>query len=443
MGTIVMPFDQTFANPKLIGEFLTVELKNQRGQSSKATLNLNTVLGNVNGKFKWGGRDFMSTARDVSLNGSILSANLNQGNRVVSDKIDLGLYLKNNNGKLVNTGSSAADAGIPSPTDAPPPAYPKNSRSAAYRSYKSTKLSQESRSSTYFMYTVAADKLRLQGSILHAECLKLDGTYVPQTLDLDEYIGVVNGRLVWGRPKFRAICQNIRLEGYILHADCRDESETTISSSLDLSRYLQCYDGVLGVKMTVNDAELTSFLSEARWMKLRVVTEPDASVHCRVYYRARPAEMNELFAESVGDDIKAELEDKVKAEMNRIVTDSMTAELRAQLLERVEEAFAIAKKTVVDTCNEMIDAAVNKVTISCTESIVGPLGDQLANQCNVAIMNAVEEVTSTAIAHYQERVEILMEREMMVAATRRARTEAALLAMYKELAIGGVWGRDD
>ncbi|KAF5329924.1 hypothetical protein D9758_018643 [Tetrapyrgos nigripes] len=448
-----MPFDQTFSNPSLTGESLNLELRDERGQVTAANLNLNTILGNVDGKLKWGGRDLMSTAQDLSLNGSILSAKLKHGDDILSDQIDLSFYIKNNNGKLETVYGSVNAARNPS-TDAvsdgnrnhtamdPPPAY-HNSKSAAYRSYRTaSNWSQESRSSTYFVYTVAADNLRLEGSVLQAECLKLDGTYVSQTLELDDHIGVVNGQLVWGRSKFHSICQNIRLVGYILHADYRDENDNTISSSLDLSRYLQCYDGVLGVKMTVNDAELTSFLREARWLKLRVIAESDASavVGKNPAFKGAfnsiavstsehvLAEMNELFAESSRDDKKG-LVDKAKADMNRVVATSIPE--GKKLSERIEAVFETAKREVIEICNDMIAASVNDLNNSFA-SILGPLADHFVGQDNGSeIMDAVREAISATIAHYQERAEILMEREMMAAATRGA--------LHKELVFGEVW----
>ncbi|KAK7466057.1 hypothetical protein VKT23_004781 [Stygiomarasmius scandens] len=432
-----MPFDQTFSNPSLTGDSLNLELSDERGQVTAASLNLNTVLGNVDGKLKWGGRDLMSTALELSLNGSMLSAKLKHGDEILSDQIDLSLYIKNNSGKLEIVDGSVDAASNPS-TDAV-----SGGNQNPYRLYRTaSKWSQESRSNTYFVYTVAADKLHLEESILQAECLKLDGTYVSQTLDLDDHIGVVNSRLVWGRSKFHSICQNIRLVGYILHADYHDENNDTISSSLDLSRYLQCYDGVLGVKMTVNDGELTSFLREAPWLRLRVIAESDASavVGKNPAFKGAfnsiavstskhvLAEMNELFAESSRDDKKA-LVDKAKDDMNRVVSTSIPE--GKKLSERIEAVFETAKREVIEICNDMIAASVNDLSNSFA-NILGPLADQFVGQDNGSeIMNAVREAISTTIAHYQERAEILMEREMMVAATRGA--------LHKELVFGEVW----
>jgi hypothetical protein len=123
--------------------------------------------------------------------------------------------------------------------------------------------------------------------------------------------------------------------------------------------------------------------------------------------------------------------------MTRNIASSITTQLRKQLSEKIEVTFDETKKGVMQACNETIDTAVKQVTAQCSDSIILSVGEQIATQCNVAILSAVQEVTSTAIAHYQERVEILMEKEMVSASVRRARTEAALLSVYKELKSSG------
>ncbi|KAF5372508.1 hypothetical protein D9758_005255 [Tetrapyrgos nigripes] len=406
--------------------------------------------------------------KNISLDGSILKAELKQlAGNWVADKIDLSLHIKNDNGKLVPIDATTLKAPNPTPPPTPvplstssiidpPPAYHKESltKFSAYRTYCSSQFkSQESRSSSYFMYSVASDKLRLVGSTLHAECLTLDGSYAVQTLDLAKYIGVVNGHLVWGCRDFHSACRSVKLEGYVLHAECHDEKKVVIKSSLDLSRYLHSYDGVLSVKVTVDSSELSKLFSEARWLKFRVVTEPDSSVVVggsafkSVFHSLAEAtsayvhtEMTQYLADTIGQDIKSLLIEKVRAEMTETVTASMTMALQKQLSEKIEVAFAATKKTVIESCDEVINVAVNKVSTQCTESVVLSVGEHVATQCNLAIASATQEVASTAITHFRENVEILMEQQMVVASTRRARTEAALLAVYKELGAEGVLG---
>lgn len=290
---------------------------------------------------------------------------------------------------------------------------------------------------------MSTDRLRLNGYILSAECLRSDGTYNSSTLDLKEYIGIVSGKLVWGRREFLKDCTSVKLDGYNLIAESLYE-KTTIESTLDLSRYLQAYDGVLGLKVAESNSELSGLFSEARWMKIKVVTEPDASVVVKGGFRDAfngisestskhvITEMTEDLAESMTLDIRGSLDDKVKTEMTRVINDTVTEEIRTALTERIEEAFSLAKKTVLEACEAMLQEAVNKVTVQCTESIIGPMSDAVAAQCKTAMAHVITSVTSSAVDHFQERVEIMLEREIVSASLRRAQTRAAFMQMLAD-----------
>ncbi|KAE9406201.1 hypothetical protein BT96DRAFT_266380 [Gymnopus androsaceus JB14] len=307
----------------------------------------------------------------------------------------------------------------------------------------SIKSSSEYRSSSFFKHTVSS--LHLDGDILHAQCLKSDGTYGSSKLNLSECIGVVCGKLVWGRRDFRSHCKSVKLEKYTLIAECVYEGET-IKSTLDLTRYLQSYDGTLGLKVAKPSPELSSLFSESRWMKFKIVTEPDASMViqnaafkdafssiAQTTSKHVVAEMTEDLVESVTETIKRSLRDKVKVEMTRVISETMKRQVRDTLSVRIEEAFAAAKKSVLVACNTVIDEAVNKVTVECTKSIIEPIGDDVVSQCSVAIAKAVTSVTETTVEHFQERVEILLEREMVSASLHRANTEASFLKMLQHV----------
>ncbi|THU83250.1 hypothetical protein K435DRAFT_639765, partial [Dendrothele bispora CBS 962.96] len=80
--------------------FLLVDCQRQDGEFKDSSLNLTTVLGVANGKFRWGGRGFSSHARNTSLAGSELSAELKNGDRWEFDTVDLTTHIRNNNGAL-------------------------------------------------------------------------------------------------------------------------------------------------------------------------------------------------------------------------------------------------------------------------------------------------------------------------------------------------------
>lgn len=141
----------------------------------------------------------------------------------------------------------------------------------AVRTSNASYSSYSKRSSSYLEFSIG-NTLTLKGSILHAKGRKSGETdrTLNLELDLNSYIGVVNGKLIWGRTDFFAVCKNVRLEGFVLHAECEDDSQTRVSSTLDLSRYLQIYNRKLDVKVTdQTGVEMVDFFSEARWLKFK------------------------------------------------------------------------------------------------------------------------------------------------------------------------------
>ncbi|THU92004.1 hypothetical protein K435DRAFT_800806 [Dendrothele bispora CBS 962.96] len=440
-----MPFNpRTYRDPRLLGDFLLVECQCQDGKFKDSSLNLTTVLGVVNGKFRWGGRGFSSHARNISLAGSDLSAEIKNGDRWEFDVVDLSTHIRYNNSALEVFGVTMDNPGAD-----PPPAYHRASQtsSTTTRTSRLSSSASESRSSYYFRKTVSADKLRLQGSVLHADFRKADGGFASSTIDLDEYIGVVSGKLVWGRKGFRSECTNIRLEEYTIKVECRDEeTHSSVTADLDLTRYLQVYDGVLGVKVAeVPNAELSNLFSEVRWMKFKVVTEPDASVAVKnpafkgaisslaeLTSRHVVTDLSEDLKKSVAMEIKEAMGNKIKAQVTKVVVEALSEQARSEMERKVEETFALGKKAVTDACNQVVDDAIINVTIQCTESIIGPMTNEILAKCDAAVSSTVKEVTDTATSHFQERVEILMEREIASAALRQAHTEAAFLKLMTE-----------
>lgn len=66
-----------------------------------SSLDLDTLLGNIDGKFVWGKQGFSQSAREVSLEGTILTADLmNMAGVWVSASADLNPFIQNNDGVL-------------------------------------------------------------------------------------------------------------------------------------------------------------------------------------------------------------------------------------------------------------------------------------------------------------------------------------------------------
>jgi hypothetical protein len=129
----------------------------------------------------------------------------------------------------------------------------------------------------------ACRAFRLEGSVFICEVLLANNTWKQVSIDLDLYIGVVNGQLTWDKKGFSKHVKSFRLssEGYILIAEIEwTDSLTGVRSTrtiqLDLSIKIQNRNGVL--VFVAFDENLSTMLSEVPWMKFRVIAEPDFSI---------------------------------------------------------------------------------------------------------------------------------------------------------------------
>lgn len=96
-------------------------------------------------------------------------------------------------------------------------------------------------------FSQTCQNITLEGSDLTAECAQLDGyTYIPTTLDLDDYIGNINGELQWGDHWFSHTCESTRVEGNRLMGECEKRDGYTLESTfIDLDEYIANIDGEL------------------------------------------------------------------------------------------------------------------------------------------------------------------------------------------------------
>ncbi|QRV80906.1 AAA family ATPase [Ceratobasidium sp. AG-Ba] len=99
-----MSFSQTSSDIKLEDSTVLVAQCKRNGASDPTTsrLDLDRVLGNVNGSFRWGEKSFSDTSSDFILDGTILRATLRKSNgERRRDHIDLNECIANVNGQLV------------------------------------------------------------------------------------------------------------------------------------------------------------------------------------------------------------------------------------------------------------------------------------------------------------------------------------------------------
>ncbi|QRV93569.1 cyanovirin-N [Ceratobasidium sp. AG-Ba] len=99
-----MSFSKTSRNIRLQGDnILVAQCERADGESfADSTLNLDTCLGNIDGSFKWGEKDYSLTARDVSLEGTVLSGDLERasGGSYKHSSVNLDDCIENHDGQL-------------------------------------------------------------------------------------------------------------------------------------------------------------------------------------------------------------------------------------------------------------------------------------------------------------------------------------------------------
>ncbi|EGD90629.1 hypothetical protein H112_02093 [Trichophyton rubrum D6] len=101
-----MSFHETAREVRIEDDYVLVaELRNDNGDYVTARLNLNEVLGNFNGSFSWGERDFSNSASNIWLqfdeatNLPILRATLTTSNgEEVARDVNLAERITNKNG---------------------------------------------------------------------------------------------------------------------------------------------------------------------------------------------------------------------------------------------------------------------------------------------------------------------------------------------------------
>lgn len=115
----------------------------------------------------------------------------------------------------------------------------------------------------------------MDGANLTISWTAIDKGVKTYTIDLDIYVGVANGRLVWGRgyTDFSRDSSSFKLDGMILVANINGRE-----SRLHLERHI-VYTAADGGSFgpLPEDPAFSRFMSEGNWMNLTIVTKPDMS----------------------------------------------------------------------------------------------------------------------------------------------------------------------
>ncbi|KAF8871530.1 hypothetical protein CPB84DRAFT_776640 [Gymnopilus junonius] len=209
----------------------------------------------------------------------------------------------------------------------------KSSSSSSY--FSSSKFRS---SSKLLLIEETCTKLGLKGTVLHAECQRLDGSTTDAHIDLDEIIGFVNGQLLWDHKGFSKLCFEYSLHNFFLVVKYRTHAgEQPHTASIDLRIRLRNQDGAL-ILVELNQ-KLSVMLSEVPWMKFKVIAEPDLSV-----FAQHPV---------------------MKETLTRIAettVEHVTIAMHEQLTIAMEAAIAVVTKSAMHHVSEQIQTLVAGVT---------------------------------------------------------------------------------
>jgi len=249
------------------------------------------------------------------------------------------------------------------------------------------------------------------------------------SIDLDEHIGIVNGKLVWGSKGFFQTCGGLlQLDEYTLVVQFEEQE-----LKLDLTRYLEIHHDEIRVRVEESDEELSRLFSEARWMKFRVVTEPnvseviDSATFREAFGRLEASSrmlVTEMTRELVHSGSQKIMQSVTEQVMSRN-TQEIIEKIRESLRGEIEDAFESTKKSVFASCDKIIETHVGQMN-------PGEMTRVVTSQCEEIIKETIKETTTSAIADFRERVTVLMEKEVVRATMKRAQTKAALLKIIEQ-----------
>ena len=101
-------------------------------------------------------------------------------------------------------------------------------------------------------FSQTCGNITINGSTLSAECEKMNGAYQQTSINLDNYIGNLNGVLSWGDHNFSITCTDLGLgqllssREFILSAQCEKVDGITYSQTdISLDEHIANIDGTL------------------------------------------------------------------------------------------------------------------------------------------------------------------------------------------------------
>ncbi|KAH9479961.1 Cyanovirin-N [Psilocybe cubensis] len=348
-----------------------------------SSISLNDYIGVTDGKLTWGGRGFSHHAEDISVHNGVLSAKVRFGGKVVESKLDLNLYIHNQDGALAiipvselsgkhlaaptlsrgismasvssvasatsaNSMFSAASATSTS-TSVSTTSVTETKSSSSYNAFSSTKFRSESQ---LLLIEETCTKLELKGTFLHAECRRIDGSVVHSSIDLNTIIGFFEGHLQWDIEGFSTHCFDYTLDGFFLVVKYKVHGDQHRVARIDLRTRIRNSNGVL-IVVELNK-KLSVMLSEVPWMKFKVIAEPDLSV-----FANHPVMRQTLVS------IAESTVEHVTVEMHKMLTVAMETAITAITASAMKHVSAQMETLVADVAGHASASA----SITAAESL--------------------------------------------------------------------------
>ncbi|KAF4614183.1 hypothetical protein D9613_007588 [Agrocybe pediades] len=379
-----MAFAASCSDIKIKQGVLSAQCKRHNAPPIHSQFNLNEHIGFSDNKLVWGGKGFVSSVENPTVSDKgILTAKFKSGGKTLESTIDLNSHIKNTDGVLesvtrppsvtaspkkpadikdVGAVGHARELSAASATTAASAASASNMFSATSSVSSATTVSHSSSSTSTFTSTHfrkqskhlliqdTCTNLVLKGTILHVDCRRIDGVIVHASIDLDEIIGFIDGRLEWDHKHFSKHCFEYTLDGFVLVVKYRlHAGEQYHIARLDLRTRLRNADGIL--ILVELDKKLSVMLSEVPWMKFKVIAEPDLSVF------AKHPVMQETLVRIAETTVE-----HVTVEMHKMLTIAMESAITAITASAMKHVSAQMETLVMDVAGQA----------SASASITGP-----------------------------------------------------------------------
>lgn len=95
-------------------------------------------------------------------------------------------------------------------------------------------------------FSLTCKKVSVSGSVLSASCAKINGEYQDTSINLDPYIANLDGKLSWKGVNFYQTCKDTGLSGSsTLTGKCAKINGSYIPASINLDQHIANLDGNL------------------------------------------------------------------------------------------------------------------------------------------------------------------------------------------------------